>query len=342
MPSAGWTGEFEWTGWVPFDDLPHAFDPPEHAIVTANQRPMPAGYPYLLGVDWPEPYRAQRVTDLLRAQAQFTPDIFSSMQADRLSLHAHTVLPVLLERAHPESPADREAVDLLRRWNHDAGGDSGAAAVFEAWFLRLAPALLTDDLGAATTASYEGRFSYVTRFVLNTLGSASPVDRRVSERWCDDSRTPAAETCDAVVTAALHDAVRDLTDRLGADSTRWRWDSLHRAVFPHAGLDSVATLRALFSRSVPSAGDWSTVNVGAVAVDRRYDQRAVAGYREIIDLSEANDSRFLDAVGESGHLLSPHYDDFLPDWAAVRYRRLRMERSDIERGAVGHLRLEPR
>ena len=380
MPSAGWTGDSEWIGWVPFDDLPHAFDPPGHAIVTANQRPMPADYPYSLGVDWPEPYRAQRVTDLLRANARLTPDTFSAMQADRLSLHAQTVLPVLLERAHPESPADIQAVDLLRRWNRDARGDSGAAAIFEAWFLRLAPALLTDDLGVVTTASYEGRFSFVTRFLLNTLrpesfGAAdhsesnlpsrpgpSPVapglnrttattdgrasERetagRASERWCDDIRTPARETCDAVVTAALHDAVLDLTGRLGADLTRWRWDSLHRAVFPHSGLDSVGAVRALVSRSVPSAGDWSTVNVGAVAADRRYEQRAVSGYREIIDLSSANASRFIDAVGESGHFLSPHYDDFLSDWAAVRYRPMRMERADIEQGALGHLRLEPR
>jgi penicillin amidase len=261
------------------------------------------------------------------------------MQADRLSLHAQAVLPVLLGRAHPDSQADRQAVDLLRQWNRDARGDSGAAAIFEAWFLRLAPALLADDLGAATTASYEGRFSYVTRFVLNTLGST---DGRPSDRWCDDTRTAARETCDAVVNATLHDAVLDLTRRLGADMTRWRWDSLLRAVFAHSGLDSVASLRGLVSRSVPSAGDWSTINVGAVAADRRYEQRSVAGYREIIDLSAANDSRFIDALGESGHLLSRHYDDFLSDWAGVRYRPMRMERADIERGALGHLRLEPR
>jgi penicillin G amidase len=372
MPSAGWTGDSEWTGWVPFDDLPHVFDPPAHTIVTANQRPMPAGYPYLLGVDWPESYRARRITDLLLANARLTPDSFSAMQADRLSLHAQTVLPVLLERAHPESEADRQAVEMLRRWNHDARGDSGAAAIFEAWFLRLAHALLVDDLGEVTTASYEGRSSYVTRFVLNTLGSRADVasgpsqshvasgssttqgsqsyvasgfsrttEGRASERWCDDTRTPLRETCDAVVTAALHDAVVDLTQRLGADMTRWRWDALHRAVFPHSGLDSVAALRGLLSRSVPSAGDWSTVNVGTVAADRRYEQRSVAGYREIIDLSAANDSRFLDALGESGHFLSRHYDDFLSDWAAVRYRKMRLERADIEQGALGHLRLEP-
>ena len=63
--------------------------------------------------------------------------------------------------------------------------------------------------------------------------------------------------------------------------------------------------------------------------------------REIVDLSGANDSRFLDAVGESGHPLSKHYDDFLPDWRAVRHRRMRMSRDDVEQGATGHLRLTP-
>src|SRR4030095_15431770 len=65
LPSAGWTGESEWTGWIPFEDLPHTFDPPGHVIVTANQRPMPASYPYLLGLDWPESYRARRIANIL-------------------------------------------------------------------------------------------------------------------------------------------------------------------------------------------------------------------------------------------------------------------------------------
>jgi penicillin amidase len=67
----------------------------------------------------------------------------------------------------------------------------------------------------------------------------------------------------------------------------------------------------------------------------------VPGYREILDLSPANDSRFIDAVGESGHFLSKHYDDFQSDWQAVRYRPMRMSRQDAERGAVGQLRLTP-
>jgi penicillin amidase len=117
---------------------------------------------------------------------------------------------------------------------------------------------------------------------------------------------------------------------------------VHRVIFPHQGLDGVAALRWFLSRSVPGSGDWSTVNVGAVAADRPYEQRSVAGYRQIVDLSPANDSRFIDALGESGHPLSPHYDDFLADWSAVKHRRMRMDRGDIEAGSIGRLRLMPR
>ena len=81
--------------------------------------------------------------------------------------------------------------------------------------------------------------------------------------------------------------------------------------------------------------------LGPVAADRPYEQHNIPGYREIIDLSPANDSRFIDAVGESGHFLSPHYDDFLTDWQAVRQKKMRMLRTDIENGAIGRLRLTP-
>jgi penicillin amidase len=111
-------------------------------------------------------------------------------------------------------------------------------------------------------------------------------------------------------------------------------------MFPHA-LDSVGALRPLLSRSMGIGGDWSTVNVGVSAADHPYEVHTVPGYREIIDLSPANDSRFLDAVGESGHFLSPHYADFLNDWRAVTHRKMRLDRADIERGALGHLRLVP-
>jgi penicillin amidase len=117
---------------------------------------------------------------------------------------------------------------------------------------------------------------------------------------------------------------------------------VHRVVFPHQGLDAVRLLRPLLSRDLPSAGDWSTINVGPVDAEQPFEQREIPSYRQIVDLSPANDSRFLDAVGQSGHFLSTHYDDSLRRWREVRHLKMRIDRADIERGAIGRLTLAPR
>ena len=334
-PVDGWTGDSEWIGSVPFEDLPHTFDPPEHFIVTANNRPMPADYPHLIALEYPEPYRAQRVTDLIAQKKHLTVSDFAEMQADTFSLHAQALLPLLLRHVAADDARTRQAVSILGQWNFTATGDSAASAIFQAWFRHLAPAIVGDELGPQVTPSYEGRFSYITRFVTNIVTAGS-------SPWCDNVDTPQKETCDQTLTKALEDGLDELQARMGSDLAKWRWDTVHHAVFPHQGLDSVSFLRPFLSRSVPNGGDWSTVDVGPVATASPYDQVSVPGYRQIVDLSPANDSRFLDAVGEGGHFLSAHYDDFLGDWKAVRHKKMRMTRADVDSGAIGTLKLTPR
>lgn len=337
VPADGAAGDAEWTGWIPFDQLPHVFDPPEHFIVTANNRSAPPVYPYVIATEFTEPFRAGRIASLLRGRTKLTPDDFAAIQADKFSSSAAELVPLLLARAHPTTTADGQAVSLVRDWNHVAAGDSAATAIFEAWVTKLPAAIVGDELGPQLTDDYVkgDRRSFVTRFLVKTLQDPD-------DPWCDDVRTPQRESCGDIVTGALHAAVADLSTRLGGDLTRWRWSAVHPAMFPHEGLDAVALLRPLLSRSVPGAGDWSTVDVGAVSAADPYEQHEVPSYRQIVDLSPRNASRFLDAVGESGHFLSKHYADFLPDWRAVRYRPMRTKREDIERGATGTLKLVPR
>jgi penicillin amidase len=336
QPTDGWTGDTEWTGYVPFDDLPHAYDPPTHFIATANNRPSGALGAPMMGLEYPNPYRAQRIVDLLKeltSAHKLTPDDFARMQADTLSLHARALLPRLLAHVQPTTTIDRRAVEILRAWDDNARGDAAAPAIFEAWFLRLAPSIVGDELGSLTE-TYSSRFSWVTRFVEATIDG--------NPAWCDNVTTAARETCDDAVTTALHAAVEDLSARMGREPDRWKWESVHSAVFPHQGLDSVRLLRPILSRSVPNGGDWSTLNVGPVDVAAPFEQHSVPGYRQIVDLSPANDSRFIESVGTSGHFLSKHYDDFLNDWHDVRYRKMRTDRLEIESGALGRLRLSPR
>jgi penicillin amidase len=321
---------------VPFEELPHAFDPPEHFVASANERPVPPDYPYELSGEWTEPYRAQRIIDLLARKTAVKPDDFAVMQSDTVSLHAHALLPVLLGRIHPADARDQQAVAILRRWNGDARGDSAAAAIFQAWYFELVPAVVLDKLGPQLTASYQelDRSSYVSRFIARTFATAG-------NSWCHDEQTKARESCDDRALSALHAGLDRLSSRLGSDLSRWRWQDVHTAVFAHSTLDTVPVLGRLLRRTAPHGGDWSTIDVGPVFAPRPFEQHSLPGYRQIVDLSPANDSRFLEAVGQSGHVLSPRYDDALKDWSEGRYRKMRMDRAEIEQGAIGHLQLVP-
>jgi penicillin amidase len=331
-PVEGWDGLHEWTGFIPFDELPHTFDPPEHFIVSANNRPAPADYPHLIGLEYPDPWRAERITELLRGRTGLTADDFRAIQADTLSLHAKYLVPLLLGRVK-DGGERNEALEILRQWNFEADADSAAAPIFQGWFQGLTDAIAGDELGPVLD-SYRGRSAHVTRFVAPILESGS-------SPWCDNITTPAEESCEDVVTAALDAALVDLRARAGNEPRSWRWSRIHRAIFPHQGLDAVGLLRPILSRSTPAVGDWSTVNVGAVFPGALYEQHAIPGYRQIVDLSIADDSRFAQAVGQSGHFLSPHYDDYLADWQAVRHRWMRMDRNAVENNAIGTLRLTP-
>ena len=132
-------------------------DPPEHFIVSANNRPAPAGYLHLIGLEFPELYRAQRIRDLLTADSsprKFTSDDFARFQADTLSLHARALPPLLLPRAHParsRSPGARGRAALepgrARRARPRRSSRPG---------LQLAPAFVGDRLRPDASRTIRG------------------------------------------------------------------------------------------------------------------------------------------------------------------------------------------
>jgi penicillin G amidase len=334
LPAEGWSGAHEWIGWVPYEELPQSFNPPEHFIVTANNRPVPADYPHFLGRDWAARYRAERISELLRAKEQLSPNDFAAIQADQVSLLARELTPKLLKLVTPRNNNQLRAVALLQSWDGNTRGDSAAAAIFQAWFQRLPSALIGDDLSKNLTTQYIGRFSFMAPFVSATLA-----DRE--NPWCDTTSTAERENCAMLAETTLQAALDELTQRQGVQIESWRWDRMHVVAFPHQPFDQVAPLKPLFSRSIAQGGDWSTVNFGPFSLSKPFEQTSIPGYRQIIDMADADGSRFIQAIGQSGNLLSPHYDDFLADWQAVRYRPMRFQPETVRRHQQATLRLIP-
>ncbi len=295
-------GEDDWAGVVPAEQMPFAVDPPRGFIVTANNRVF-AGDLYPFGLTWAEPYRAARITEMIEAKPRLTAGDVSAMQLDRVSLQARELLPFLLDTA-PADAASREALGRLARWNGEMAPDSIPAAIYAAWFVELAK-MPEDELGVVPRGRTRGRF-LIDAF-------------RRDSSWCDDVRTPRVETCGQFRAASLMRALAALESRLGRSAAGWRWERLHRAVFPHDVFSQVRFLRRFFDLEVGQGGDGTTPNVGAFAQDGSFEMDDGPSYRQIVDFADPSRSLYVHTTGQSGNVFARHYRDFLPEWRAGRY-----------------------
>jgi penicillin amidase len=324
-PAEGWSGDYEWVNFIPFEELPHAYNPSQNYVVSVNCPPPDPASPWFLSSDWVEPYRFERIAELLNASERLSTETHMAIQADTFSSHAREMLPLLLPHITAGNPVTSHAVELLRNWDRKADKNSVAATIFGAWNLHLLHIVVRGKMDDRLLNAYEPWSSSSNRFLQNFLKSR-----------IDGQDEPGQH-----IQTALQAALKDLSKRLGSDMNEWQWGKVHRAILPHIPLNRVAYLRPFFSRSVAVGGDWSTVNFGAYVAKTPFLQRNIAGYRQIIDMSGLNGSYFIHAAGQSGHFLSPHFDDFMQDWAAVKYRPMRFERSAVERDTKAKLLLEP-
>jgi penicillin amidase len=298
LPVPG-TGEDDWSGFVPFDGLPRAFDPARGFLVTANNRVTPDGpHPYAFGLAFAPPFRAARITELIQAKPKLAAEDFRRMQTDVVSLQARE-LTALLAGTRPRDDASRQALPLLRGWNGEMAEGSAAAAVYAAWYVELAK-MPDDELGALPRGATRGRF------LMEALRTDSP--------WCDDVRTPTRETCEDFRSAALSRAAAFLRMRLGPEPSRWSWGALHRLDVTHDAFSGVPVLRRRFDLEAGRGGDGATVNVGPFDQEGTFRMVEGPSFRQVIDLAPQGTSAFALPGGQSGNVFDSRYRDLFPLW----------------------------
>lgn len=311
LPVPGWTDEYEWVGYVPFEELPHVYNPPQGYIVTANNRVVGNEYPYLMGTSWAAPYRAQRIIELIEQGNRLTVADMRAMLGDVVSVQARELLPVMLA-VQPAGPREAAALELLRGWDGAMRGDSAAAAVFQGYYYAAIETIFADELRDLYERQYQSERDFPAMALRAVL-----LDGR--SEWCDNVTTIAVtEDCATTLAKALTRGLEAMADAQGeSDPTRWRWDRVHQAVFQHTPFSQVGALRGVFERRIPNGGDNFTVNVAPVRITEPYLQYNVPSYRQIIDLNDLNASRFMHTTGQSGNVLSSRYSDYLERWQRV-------------------------
>jgi penicillin amidase len=330
LPVPGWSGEYEWIGYVPSEQLPRIYNPTRGFVASANNRALPDGYPYVLSTNWEPGYRAARITELIEASPQHSIESIARIQADLRTPQVRVLLP-WLQRARPADDESSAALGRLRRWDGVFSAESSDAAVFSAWVTALTARLFADDLGPTLWNEWS-RWPHWQVKALDRLVTMS------DDRWCDDVRTEGTESCEEILGLSLRVALDGLTARRGsADPSTWHWGDDNVVAFPHAPFDAVGFLRPLFSRRLSLGGSGTTVN----PVMRMPDGPVIASYRQIVDLANFDNSRFVHPLGQSGQLGSSHYADLLEPWRRVEYVPMLYSRAAVDKAARERLVLEP-
>lgn len=342
VPVPGWTGEYEWQGFIPFDELPSVLNPSTGFLATANNKIVSDDYPYSLAYEWDPGYRAKRITDLLAADDSVTIEDIQKIQADTYSLAADALAPYLLA-IQPADDAQSRALEQVRSWDKRYEVDRVGASIYQVWYWFLLKNTLNDDLGTELGDVYlAGDYERHGTFQLPLM---TKLMAQADNAWFDDKATPQVETRDDIVRRSLSDALAWLNENYGTDQSRWTWGTLHTMTFRSSplGQSGIAPLEWLYtSRTVPARGDNFTVDAGSFRYSRPFIMVHGASQRDIIDLGNFSNSLMIQPTGQSGHVLHPHNRDFIDAWQNVEYHSMLFDRAQVEANAEGTLTLNPR
>lgn len=288
-------GDWGWQGYIPFNQLPQAENPPEGFLVSANNKVTPRGYPYLITKDWAEPYRAERITQMieqLKKQGKLSPQDMQRIQLDQFTLLYPAFKPYL-ERISPQTKAGRKWKAQLLTWNGIADRNTRAATVFEAWQLELY------RFGAKATGQTYWR---KPRFVLQALANGDP------------SCGGTSASCLSAAGKALDQAIKRLSSQFGGVRA---WGKVHQLHIDNSVL-SQSPLAGFYDHRLPRGGTPYTINVGHLN-PKTFVMTKGPSYREILNLSDLNQSLFAYPGGQSESPLSSWYANLLSKWQDGQY-----------------------
>ncbi len=335
-PVPGWTGQYDWTGYIPFDQLPYTYNPTEGYIVTANNEVPPAGYPYFITADWDYGYRANRIVDMIKnAPGKISLLEVQKMQGDMYDSNAAIFVPLLLQLNARSSLNQPTAISLLKSWNYETQANSAAAAVFEAFWRHLLQNTFRDDLPPDYQPDGGSRWNEVMRNLVK-----NPND----PFWDDKTTKNKVETMDDILSKSLTDGVNEVQGHFGGNASKWKWGILHGAYFRNQtlGNSGIGLIEQLFDRGpYQVGGSEAVVDATGWSVNNGYDTNWLPSMRMVVDLSDLDSSVTVHTTGQSGHAYNKHYDDMAPIWAIVSYYPMWYDPVKVKKAAEAHLILSP-
>jgi penicillin amidase len=324
VPVPGSSDEFEWLGVVPFQDLPHAYNPRGGIIATANGRVVPDDYPYFITSMWGAPYRTARIFQLLEAGRSFTVEDMLKIQMDIHPLDDEWLQRRLIAATKdypPQAPDVRFAMEKLQAWDGEATVDSAATLVCELTKTTLLHRILAPRLGD-DLAGY--------RCPMSTAFLQTVIDNK-PDRWLPRGDHDFNQT----LMKSLEEAVAQIPRLVGTDDhNAWQWGITIPLTFRHPLGGALRPLGWLLNVGpFPQSGTANTI--------KRATRGVGPSMRMVIDLGEIDSSVQNITFGESGQPFSPYYKDQFEAWYHGQSFPMLFSDEAVNKGGVHRLVLEP-
>jgi penicillin amidase len=303
----GWTDKYDWKGSVPFENLPHSFNPSNGYVSSANNKPAGDDYPYHIGTWYCLSSRIDRIREMIEQKPVLSPEDMKVIQNDQHSVLARDMNNKIIELLSVVSDLninEKTGYDILKKWE---GGfmnkDLVAPAVFETFFVKLGDNLLKDEMDTALFSRYfnEGPMEFALANIWNNPSSA----------WWDDISTKKKETMTDIVRKTMGNSIDKLIADYGADTTDWKWGSMHTLSLEHP-LGKVKILNKVFhlNRSqIKVGGSKYTISPYNYTFKDAFKSVFGSSQRHVYSIDDWDGSYTVIPTGNSGEPASKFYCD---------------------------------
>jgi len=290
-----------WNEFIPFNKLPHVFNPSKGYIVNANNKIIPNEYPYNLTYIWKgPPYRAEKIEYMINNMNKMTIKNMKDIQINTNNLLWYELKDFLL-KIIPQNKFEKKILIYLKKWNGNMSSNSISATVFSFWFqeiIKIQPKL---------PINYQNFPNPL--FIIDQL-------KKNGKFICLNKKKNITD----VLYILFKKAIVNIKNILGNNIEKWKWGKIHQAKFINPIFGKIWGIKYLWNRKISTEGNAYTIN--ASPYDENFIQKAGPVYRQIIDLNKKNKSYFICPLGQSGNPFSKNYDNMLKFWKLGKYIKL--------------------
>lgn len=338
----GTTDAYDWKGFVPYEEMPKLFNPPQNYIASANNKTA-SSFKYHISNLWEPSSRIERITELLTSKKIHSTEDYKNYQNDFTSPYARSLTKYILSAFNNVKVTDENlkiVIELFDNWDFKLNSSSQIPTIYSSFLHHLIKNIFEDELGTELLLEYIYIANIPYRKVLEIL--------QAGNSFIDDINTPAIETKEDIIRKSLVDALTALEKTHGKEIKNWQWGNVHHVTFKHmfSGA-SKFTDKLLNIGPFGIGGDGTTIFNTEYSFTDIYEQSGKENFvklstpyenilgpsmRFIYDFGNPGYAEFILPTGQSGHFMSEHYQNMTEDWLKGRYLRIPLSTEEfIER-----------